>query len=129
MFLASRVYLGGMASEGATVTPDADELGPLLARVMAGDGQAFNELLAQLRPFLHALVRRPLGAAPGPIDPSALVQSSLRRIFENFDAIRDDPTVPHLLAWVRTIVRNRVYDELRRRGREPGGRPSPDVID
>jgi RNA polymerase sigma-70 factor (ECF subfamily) len=101
------------------MSPDDHELEPLLARVMAGDGQAFNELFARLRPFLHALVRRRLGPSPGPIDNSALVQSSLRRIFENLDDLRDDPSVPHFFAWVRRIVYNRVTDELRRAGRTP----------
>src|SRR5437660_1707130 len=93
---------------------DRHELRPLLERVSAGDRQALNDLLGQLRPYLHALVRRTLG--PDWKDGSDIVQSSLRRINENIDdLLADDPTVPHLLAWVKKIVRNRAIDEARRR--------------
>jgi RNA polymerase sigma-70 factor (ECF subfamily) len=99
---------------------DPHELGALLGRVRDGDPGAFNDLLTRLRPYLHSLVRRQLGPPQGPLDHSALVQSSLRRIHEHFeDLLSDDPTVPHLLAWVKTIVRNRVTDELRRRAAAP----------
>jgi RNA polymerase sigma-70 factor (ECF subfamily) len=97
---------------------DRHELRPLLERVSAGDRQALNDLLAQLRPYLHALVRRTLG--PDWKDGSDIVQSSLRRINENIDdLLADDPTVPHLLAWVKKIVRNRAIDEARRRAGQP----------
>jgi hypothetical protein len=36
---------------------DAHGLEPLLERVLAKDGNAFDELLARLRPYLHAQVR------------------------------------------------------------------------
>src|SRR5262245_34947748 len=99
---------------------DRHQLRPLLARVVRGDRQAYNELLTRLRPYLHALVRRTLGADPHGLDYSGIVQSSLRRIDENFDGLLDDdPTVPHLLAWIRTIVRNRAIDEARRRAHQP----------
>ena len=49
-----------------------------------------------------------------------MVQSSLRRINEHFDELlADDPTVPHLLAWVKRIVRNRAIDEARKRAGGP----------
>src|SRR5262249_52568968 len=97
---------------------DKHQLRPLLERVTAGDRQALNELFARLRPYLHALVRRTLG--PGWKDASDVVQSSLRRINENLDdVLQDDPTVPHLLAWIKKIVRNRAIDEARKRGTAP----------
>lgn len=93
---------------------DRHQLGPLLERVSAGDRTALNELFARLRPYLHSLVRKTLG--PDWKDASDIVQSSLRRINENFDnLLADDPTVPHLLAWIKKIVRNRAIDEVRRR--------------
>jgi RNA polymerase sigma-70 factor (ECF subfamily) len=93
---------------------DRHQLQPLLERVIAGDRAALNDLFARLRPYLHSLVRRTLG--PDWKDASDIVQSSLRRINENFDnLLGDDPTVPHLLAWIKKIVRNRAIDEVRRR--------------
>jgi RNA polymerase sigma-70 factor (ECF subfamily) len=97
---------------------DRHQLRPLLERVTQGDQQALNDLFARLRPYLHALVRRTLG--PDWKDASDVVQSSLRRINEHLDDIlQDDPTVPHLLAWIKKIVRNRAIDEARRRGSAP----------
>ena len=60
---------------------DKHQLRPLLQRVIAKDAGALNDLLTQLRPYLHALVRRTLG--PDWKDASDVVQSSLRRINEN----------------------------------------------
>src|SRR5437764_11814095 len=98
---------------------DRHQLGPLLGRISAGDRSALNELFARLRPYLHALVRKTLG--PDWKDTSDIVQSSLRRINENFDdLLGDDPTVPHLLAWIKKIVRHRAIDEARRRAGRPG---------
>jgi RNA polymerase sigma-70 factor, ECF subfamily len=97
---------------------DKHQLRPLLERVTAGDRQALNDLFACLRPYLHALVRRTLG--PDWKDASDVVQSGLRRVNENIDdLLHDDPTVPHLLAWIKKIVRNRAIDALRRRANEP----------
>ena len=98
--------------------PDRHQLGPLLDRVVAGDREALNDLLTRLRPYLHSLVRKTLGHDWK--DSSDIVQSSLRRINENLpDLLDDDPTVPHLLAWIKKIVRNRAIDEARRRANRP----------
>jgi len=103
---------------------DRHALRPLLERVVQRDRQAYEELFVQLRPYLHALVRRTLGPNQGGIDYSAIVQSSLRRIHENFDGLLDDdPSVPHLLAWIKMIVRNRAIDEVRRRAYAPAADP------
>jgi RNA polymerase sigma factor (sigma-70 family) len=101
---------------------DRHQLRPLLDRVVAGDREALNDLFAKLRPYLHAVVRQTLGEWK---DASDIVQSSLRRINDNLpDLLDDDPTVPHLLAWIKKIVRNRAIDEARRRGR--AARPGND---
>jgi RNA polymerase sigma factor (sigma-70 family) len=95
-------------------TLDVHDLEPLLQRVLAGDGQAFNELLARLRRYMHGLVNQQLdGNANGPIDHSEVVQSALRRIHEHFNEWKGSKA-PSLLSWVRSIVHNRVIEELRR---------------
>jgi RNA polymerase sigma factor (sigma-70 family) len=103
-------------------------LKPLLQRVMAKDGQAFEELLARLRRYMHAEVRQQLGAGPhGPIDQSAVVQSVCRRVVVHFREL-EDPSVPQLLGWVGAIVKNRVNDELRRLARHPVHLLGSDVL-
>src|SRR3954467_3468060 len=93
---------------------DRRQLGPLVEGVSRGDRAALNELFTRLRPYLHALVRKTLG--PDWKDASDVVQSEWRRINENFDdLLADDPSVPHLLAWIKKIVRNRAIDEARKR--------------
>jgi RNA polymerase sigma factor (sigma-70 family) len=100
-------------------TQDFHGLEPLLDRARAGDGRAFNELLARLRPYLHSIVRERLGCMPdGRIDRSAIVQSVLRRFVINFPKL-EGPGVPPILGWVATVARRRVVDELTRIGREP----------
>jgi RNA polymerase sigma-70 factor (ECF subfamily) len=102
---------------------DRHQLRPLLERVSRGDREALNELFTRLRPYLHALVRQTLG--PDWKDASDIVQSGLRRINENFeDLLADDPSVPHLLAWIKKIVRNRAIDEARRRSGAPASNDS-----
>ena len=102
---------------------DRHQLGPLLERVSGGDREALNELFTRLRPYLHALVRKTLG--PDWKDASDVVQSGLRRINEHFDdLLADDPSVPHLLAWIKKIVRNRAIDEARKRAGAPANNDS-----
>jgi RNA polymerase sigma-70 factor (ECF subfamily) len=102
---------------------DPHELAPLLGRVMAGDRAALNELFTRLRPYLHSLARQHLG--DGHAAASDVVQSGLRRMNENLDALlAEGPTVPHLLAWIKKIVRNRAIDELRKK--RPGELAAPD---
>ncbi|MBY0232634.1 MAG: sigma-70 family RNA polymerase sigma factor [Gemmataceae bacterium] len=98
-------------------------LRPLLDRVAGGDRSALNELFTRLRPWLHSLVKRQLG--DGHAAASDIVQSGLRRANERLDdLLADDPTVPHLLAWIKKIVRNRAIDEVRRQ--RPANLADPD---
>jgi RNA polymerase sigma factor (sigma-70 family) len=80
-------------------------------------------MFTRLRPYLHSVVRKQLG--DGHAAASDVVQSGLRRMNENMDALlAEQPTVAHLLAWVKRIVRNRAIDELRRK--RPVGMSDPD---
>jgi RNA polymerase sigma-70 factor (ECF subfamily) len=97
---------------------DKHQLLQLLKRALAGDAGAWNDFFREIRLLLHAEVRRLLGPkAQGPLDHSALVQSALRRIWERigqqFPDEPGDADVARFLAWIKTIVRNRSWDELR----------------
>jgi RNA polymerase sigma-70 factor (ECF subfamily) len=111
--------------------PDEDPYGlrPLLERVQNGERQAYNELFEKLRPYLRALVRRHPGWRVG-LDQSDLVSSSLRRIYENLDDfLLRGPSVPHLIGWIKRIVKNRVTDQLRKLDRDPLGGPGADAAE
>jgi RNA polymerase sigma factor (sigma-70 family) len=100
-------------------TKDLYGLEPLLHRAMAGDGRAFDELLAGLRLYMHKQVREQLGPRPdGRISESDIVVSVCRRFVIKFPDL-EDRSVPRMLGWIATVVRNRVNDELRRIAREP----------
>jgi RNA polymerase sigma-70 factor (ECF subfamily) len=102
---------------------DDHELGPLLGRIRAGDEQAIGALLAQLRPYLHLLVRRQLEPGQrGALSESDVVQETLVRLHGGLDPAScgaaghfqgHDP--PAFLAWVSQIVRHVIVD-LERRG-------------
>jgi RNA polymerase sigma factor (sigma-70 family) len=109
-------------------TLDVHELGPLLQRAQAKDGQALGELLARLRGYMHAQVCEQLGAnADGRINHSSLVQSVCCKVLVHFPALKGS-TVPLLLGWIGAIVRNRVNDELRRLARHPVHSLGSDVV-
>jgi RNA polymerase sigma factor (sigma-70 family) len=100
-------------------TKDLFGLEPLLHRAMAGDGQAFDELLAGLRLYMHKKVHEQLGPRPdGRIDRSIIVGSVCRRFVIKFPKL-EARSVPRMLCWVAKVVRNRVKDELRRIARDP----------
>ena len=101
---------------------DTYQLQPLLDRALKGDPAAWNDFFARVRPYLFAVVRRTLGP-DAHLDESNIVQSSLRRIWQNLDGVdRDGLTVGRLLAWIERIVRNRSIDAVRRPSKaEPAG--------
>jgi RNA polymerase sigma-70 factor (ECF subfamily) len=114
------------------MNPDKHLLRPLLERVLAPDPDpaALDEFFRRLRPYLHGVARKVLGTgAQGPLDHSDLVQSSLRRIFQNLDKVRtQSPSAPCVLAWVERILRNRIVDELRRVNRQPTATPADEAL-
>src|SRR5262249_4318227 len=102
---------------------DQPELKHLLRRALAGDAGAWNDFFREIRTYLHAEVRKALGPnGHAPVDKSALVHSALRRVWERIgDQFPDGPedaALRRFLAWVGTIVRNRTWEELRRRQRQ-----------
>jgi RNA polymerase sigma-70 factor, ECF subfamily len=103
---------------------DNHELGPLLSRVLAGDGQAQEALLAKIRPYLHLLVRQQLERdLRHKLDDSDIVQETLMRIHGGLNPAAQGPggqfqgrAPPEFLAWVSQIVRHVIID-MERRGK------------
>jgi len=96
---------------------DKFQLTPILNRSLSGDSEALNELLTKLGPYLHAQLRSHGSKGFGGLDDSAIVQSSLIRIYEHIGTLRQN-NVQGLLAWVGKIVRYALIDALRQRNRE-----------
>jgi RNA polymerase sigma-70 factor (ECF subfamily) len=98
---------------------DKHNLKPLLQRALAGDEAAWDDFFREIRKYVHAKVGQILGPnAPGPLERSVIVQSTMRRVWEHIeDQFPDEPEdadVRRFLGWVETIARNRCNDELRR---------------
>ncbi len=82
-----------------------------MAAAQSGDGETYARLLTELFPFVRGLVRARLG------DDAALddvAQEVLMRIHTARHTYRSERP---LLPWVRTITRNAVIDQARRRTR------------
>jgi len=101
---------------------DNHDLGPLLNRVLVGDAQALDAVLAKIRPYLHLLVRQQL--EPGlrhKLGDSDIVQETLMRINGGLKPASQGPEgqfrgrdPPEFLAWVSQIVRHVIVDMQRR---------------
>jgi RNA polymerase sigma-70 factor, ECF subfamily len=92
-----------------TAKPDEE----LIAEVLAGDAAAFNELSARHRPRVERLCQRFFS------DPEMardLAQESLIRAYTALATYRREMPFG---GWLRSIVINLCYDELRRRRRRP----------
>jgi RNA polymerase sigma factor (sigma-70 family) len=98
---------------------DIHQLGPLLRRALAGEADAWNDFFREIRKYLHAEIRKVLGNnVQGPLDHSAIAQSTLRRVWEQigeqFPDGPNDAALRRFIAWISTIVRNRSWEEWRR---------------
>lgn len=99
------------------------ELGGLLYRIQAGNGEAVDAVLAKIRPYLHLLVRQQLDPdLRQKLGDSDIVQESLVRIHGGLNPDTQDPgglfrgqSSPEFLAWISQIVRHVIID-LERRG-------------
>jgi RNA polymerase sigma-70 factor (ECF subfamily) len=88
------------------------EWADLMRLAIAGDEAAYQRLLLALAPWLRAIARRGL-ARWGDADAEDVVQETLLAIHlkrHTWDA--DRPIGP----WLRAITRNKLIDNLRRRG-------------
>jgi RNA polymerase sigma factor (sigma-70 family) len=96
---------------------DRHHLKPLLERALAGDVRAWNDFFLEIRRYLHAEMRKEAGPNDwGPLDHSALVQSTLRRIVEHLDAQfpdgAEEAAVARFLGWIKKILHNRRVEEM-----------------
>ncbi len=82
-----------------------------MAAAQRGDAEDYGRLLAELLPFVRGLVRGRLGDDPAVED---VTQEVLMRIHTARHTYRAERP---LLPWVRTITRNAVIDQARRRAR------------
>lgn len=86
-----------------------DDERALMARVGMGDARAFERLVEQHLPMLHALAWRMLGDAAEAED---VVQESLVKVWVNAKGWQ--PSGGGLGAWLRRIATNACLDRLRR---------------
>ena len=108
--------------EGHVPFADLDDA-QLMARVQAGDGEAFGALYDRFG--TRALgVARMIGRASHAED---IVQEAFLSVWRNRAAFRPDRGTA--LAWVMGIVRNRAIDSLRRQGRHDDRRADADGME
>ncbi|WP_137390178.1 sigma-70 family RNA polymerase sigma factor [Rhodoligotrophos defluvii] len=89
-----------------------DELSRLLRAAIAGDERAYEDFLRHAARLARGLARRKVGR--GQIDPEDIVQETLLAIHLKRHTWREDaPVTP----WLFAIVRYKIVDALRRRGR------------
>lgn len=118
-----------MVAPGEAQTDD----GALVRRILSGDREAFDELVARYQRVVFAISYRMTGSAPEAED---LCQDVFLAVFRNLD--RFDPSRP-LGPWIRKIACNGALHFIRHRGverrslrepdREPDGWVAADVAD
>lgn len=111
----------------------ASDDGALVRRILSGDREAFDELVARYQRVVFAISYRMTGSAPEAED---LCQDVFLRVFRSLD--RFDPSRP-LGPWIRKIACNGALHFIRHRGverrilrepdREPDGWTAADAAD
>ena len=91
----------------------------LLARHVAGDPDAFTELVARHRDRLWAVALRTLG---DPDDAADALQDALLRAFRRAETFRGEAAVT---TWLHRVVVNACLDQLRRRRARPSDPVDP----
>jgi len=85
-----------------------------IALARSGDRNACETLFARYQPYLLVLARGQLGRhLRGKCDASDLVQQTLLEAFRDFSFFQGH-TEADLLAWLRRILANNLYNETRR---------------
>ena len=92
-----------------TAKPDEE----LIAEVLSGDSTAFNELSSRHRPRVERLCQRFFS------DPEMARDLAQESFIRAYTALRTYRAEMPFGGWLRSIVINLCYDELRRRRRRP----------
>jgi RNA polymerase sigma-70 factor (ECF subfamily) len=91
----------------------ADSWAELLRRATAGDDAALHRLLAEIRPYLKAVVeRRGPGCLPGPADASDVVQDCLIAVWQHGGQVRGTSD-GQVRRWLRVLAEHGLLDALR----------------
>jgi RNA polymerase sigma-70 factor, ECF subfamily len=109
----------GSAADDAVVDPASPDDRALLAAHLAGDPDAFGELVRRHRDRLWAVALRTIGDRE---DAADAVQNALVSAFRNASSYRGDAAVS---TWLHRIVVNACLDLVRRRSVRPAD-PLPD---
>ena len=96
------------------MTPDSVETQHLLEQVRTGNRQAFEQLLAQHRPYLCQLVELRLDRKlRSRVDPSDVVQETQLEAVRRLDAYLEQVPMPFRL-WLRQLAQDRLLMAHRR---------------
>jgi RNA polymerase sigma-70 factor (ECF subfamily) len=96
------------------VPPDSAETQQLLQQVRTGDRRAFEQLLAQHRPYLRQFVELRLDPKLRPrVDPSDVVQEAQIEAVRRLDAYLEQAPLPFRL-WLRQLAHDRLLMMHRR---------------
>ncbi len=92
-----------------------EEWAEWMRRALSGDRQAYHRFLEAVTPYLRAMARRRAQQFGAPVDEAEdIVQEVLLAV--HLKRGTWDPARP-IGPWLSTIVRNKLIDSLRRRGR------------
>ena len=96
--------------------PAGARVSDLVRRFRAGDGAAFDGLVARLTPRLYSLALRALGSADA---AEEVVQEAWVRIFRRIRDVQDPEAFE---GWAVRVTLSRIHDEFRHRARERAAR-------
>lgn len=96
----------------------------LLQRATSNDQQAWRQIVHLYGPLVHRWCRR---SGLNDDDTADVFQDTFAAVLQNLDSFRPSRSVGSFRSWLRTIVRTKVADHFRRRGRQPAARGGTDA--
>jgi len=117
-----------MSSRGAPGQRDQLATQELIFRIRSGDGSAREALFRRYRDLLARLVHGHIPLSDQSIgDTQDIVQSTLCRALNHLDSYEYQHEGA-FLAWLRTIARHLIVDQIRHRRRQPAEVPITDQL-